>query len=349
MAPTSESTGVAREHKPSGNPSVKATGITAILRVAERFGVSRSKLLSLAQLEPEWLRHADDRLPVQRQFDIYRLAAEMTGQPDIGLYVGRTLHFRGLNLLLYMSTICQTFREYLNLVPSLLQMRGDLGVVAIEREGDYIRLEWRPQQAQSERERFLSDEILASSAAIVNMLCVDPIPVRRAHFTYSCPQDLAQLEAAFGTSLHFEQPVSCLYFDRACLNYPVIKLDYELDANWTSSLEDLFDSDVSADPFLRMVREAIGRSLPTGELSIDQLATELGVSRRTLQRRLADRDTHFMQVLAEVRAELAVRYLADRRLGITEIAFLLGYSDLASFSTAFRSWHDCSPSEYRAR
>ena len=56
-----------------------------------------------------------------------------------------------------------------------------------------------------------------------------------------------------------------------------------------------------------------------------------------------------MQVLAEVRAELAVRYLADNRLGITEIAFLLGYSDLASFSTAFRGWYRMSPTEYRAR
>ena len=84
----------------SGNPSVKATGITAILQVAERFGVSRSKLLSLAHLEPEWLRHADDRLPVQRQFDVYRLAAELTGQPDIGLYVHWnrvTRHLRNLN------------------------------------------------------------------------------------------------------------------------------------------------------------------------------------------------------------------------------------------------------------
>jgi AraC-like DNA-binding protein len=330
-------------------PSVKATGINAILQVAERYAVPRARLLAMAHLEPEWLRHADDRLPVQRQFEIYRIAAELTGQPDIGLYVGRVQHFRGLNLLLYMSTICQTFREYLNLVPSLLRMRGDLGVVAIERDGEFIRLEWRPLQQESASERFLTDEILASSAAIVNALCVEPIPVRRAEFTYPRPADLTQLHSAFGTELQFDQAVSCLYFDRACLNYPVIKLDYELDANWTSSLQDLFESDESADPFLRMVREAIGRSLPTGDLSIDQLATEIGVSRRTLQRRLADRDTHFMQVLAEVRAELAARYLADQRLGITEIAFLLGYSDLAAFSTAFRSWYDCTPSEYRSR
>lgn len=89
------------------------------------------------------------------------------------------------------------------------------------------------------------------------------------------------------------------------------------------------------------------KALPAGEVTIDHLATELGVSRRTLQRRLAERETHFMQVLSEVRSELAARYLSDKRLGITEIAFLLDYSDPASFSTAFRGWYGTSPSEYR--
>jgi AraC-like DNA-binding protein len=330
-------------------PTATVSGINAVLQVAERFGVRRQQLLIQAQLEPEWLRHREDRLPVARLFDVYRAAAQLSGRDDIGIYVGRVNYFTGLSLLLYMSTLCQSFRDYLNLVPSILKLRGDIGLVVVERDGEYIRLEWRPSQEDTSAERFLSDDILTSSAAIVNALCIDPIPVRRAHFSYSKPADTEQLELAFGADLHFDQPVSCLYFDRESLNSPVIKLDFELDESWTSSLQDLFEAEYSADPFLHEVRQAIARALPSGEVSIDGLATELGVSRRTLQRRLTNRDTHFMQILAEVRAELAARYLADHRLGITEIAFLLGYSDLAAFSTAFRSWYDSSPSEFRNR
>ena len=330
-------------------PTVHARGINAILQVAERFGVRREQLLSRAQLEPEWLRYADDRLPVERQFDMYRLAAELTGCDDIGLYVGRTLFFSGINLQLYMSTLCASFREYLNLVPRILKLRGDIGETRVERSGDFILVVWDPLQEASKSERYLSDEILYTSSAIVNMLCVDPIPVRRADFTYARPQDLTQLELAFGKELHFAQARSCIYLDRASLNSPIIKIDYELDEDWTSALQDLFENELHEDPFLHATRHTIARALPLGEVSIDHLAGELGVSRRTLQRRLTDRKTYFLQVLAEVRAELAVRYLADNRLGITEIAFLLGYSDLASFSNAFRGWYHMSPSEYRAR
>jgi AraC-like DNA-binding protein len=330
-------------------PSVHARGINAILQVSERFGVAQKDLLAQAHLEAEWLRHADDRLPVERQFDTYRVAAELTGCNDIGLYVGRALFFGSLNLLLYMSTLCETFRDYLNLQPSILKLRGDIGETTVERKGEHMIVVWKPRYPETESERFLSDEILVTAAAIVNTLCVDPIPVLRADFTYKQPEDLAQLQLAFGDNLHFEQPCSCIYLDRRYLKSPMIKLDYELDEDWTSALEDLFEDEFKEDPFLHATRHIIARALPLGEVAIDKLAEELGVSRRTLQRRLAERNTYFLQVLAEVRSELASRYLADNRLGITEIAFLLGYSDLASFSTAFRGWFGMSPSEYRAR
>ena len=157
------------------------------------------------------------------------LESELTGCEDIGLYVGRTLFFSGINLQLYMSTLCASFREYLNLVPSILKLRGDIGETRVERSGDFILVVWDPLQEASKSERYLSDEILYTSSAIVNMLCVDPIPVRRADFTYARPKDLTQLELAFGRELHFEQARSCIYLDRASLDSPIIKIDYELD------------------------------------------------------------------------------------------------------------------------
>jgi AraC-like DNA-binding protein len=332
----------------TGKPTVYASAINQVLQAAGRFGVNREQLLALEHLEPGWLSQPDERLPVERLFEVYRLAAEFSRCPDLGLYVGRVNFFRGLNLLLYMSTICSTFKDYLNLVPSILKMAGDIGEVVIERDQELLRLEWRPLVESTAQERFLSDEILGSSQAIVNALCIDPIPVRRAHFSYPKPKDTSQLELVFGQELHFDQEVSCLFFDRIALRSPVIQLDYELSEGFTHSLRDLFEDEQTKDPFLASVRRELIKALPAGEVTIDHLATELGVSRRTLQRRLAERDTHFMQVLSEVRAELAARYLNDKRLGITEIAFLLGYSDPASFSTAFRSWYGSTPSEFRA-
>jgi AraC-like DNA-binding protein len=330
-------------------PSITVAGFNAIVQAAQRFGVSREMLLAALSSSHEDAALSGETLPVDTYFDAFCCAAALTDCDDLGLYVGRINYVSGIPLQLYMSTICGNFRQYLNLVPSILKLRGDIGKVQIKREGDLIRLEWLPLQIQSGNSRFVSDDILTCSAAIVNSLCVDPIPVLKARFTYAEPTDLAGLQQTFGNDLAFDQAVSCLYFDAGSLQAPVIKLDNPLAHGIAESLQALFEASDNSDPFLQTTRDSLARALPSGEVHIDVIATELGVSRRTLQRRLAQRDTNFMQLLGEVRSTLAVRYLADNRLVITEIAFLLGYSDLAAFSTAFRGWYECSPTEHRSR
>ncbi len=86
-----------------------------------------------------------------------------------------------------------------------------------------------------------------------------------------------------------------------------------------------------------------------GEANADAACRALKLSRRTLQRRLKAEKTSFQKVLNEVRAELAVRYLSDERLKSLEVAMLLGYSNLSSFTTAFKSWYDMPPAAYRQK
>ena len=71
-------------------------------------------------------------------------AAERSGDPDIGIYVGHIVYFSGINLHLYMTTICRNLKEYFNVIPSTIRIRGDTGRVLIRPQGDFIRLEWHP-------------------------------------------------------------------------------------------------------------------------------------------------------------------------------------------------------------
>ncbi len=303
------------------------------------------KFLAREGIDRQRLADAEARFPVMSLLNLYESVALASNNPDLGLYSGRVNYVYGLNLQLYMSTVCHTFREYLNLMPSVLRFTGDIGEVKIKSEGEYIRLEWHPLWEETASQRFLTDNLLTSSANIVNSLCVQPIPVLKARFSYPEPEDLTQLRAFFGDDLSFNQNVSCLYFARESLDYPLTQLEQSLDQSFGRSFDHLFEE--QDDPFLRELRNTILKLLPVGEMTIDSVAHQLNVSRRTLQRRLSDKDTQFLQVLQSVRSKQALRYLADKRLGITDIAFLLGYSDQGSFSSAFKSWHGQTPSEYR--
>lgn len=332
---------------PDPNWTVNSTSINGVVQAARVLGAPVAELLAQVGVDSALLTEAEARHPVSALYDFYRLAAACTSD-DIGIYAGRIDYISRLNLQLYTCGVCDTFRDYLNLMPSVLQFAGDIGEVLIRREGELIRLDWVPLWPQSARWRFQSDELLTTSAMIVDSLCVRPIPVLRAHFSYPQPADTQLLEQVFGADLHFDQPVSCLYFDRKSLNYPLIQLDSDWSQAISQATQYLF-RDEEADPVLRELRATLIRLLPAGGVTIDKTAEVQNISRRSLQRRLAERGTQFGQVLQDLRHELALQYLSDERLSITDIAFLLGYADHGSFSKVFKAKSGDSPRDFRKR
>ena len=105
----------------------------------------------------------------------------------------------------------------------------------------------------------------------------------------------------------------------------------------------------AGDDIAGQLRRRLADLLAQGEANADAACRALKLSRRTLQRRLKAEKTSFQKVLKEVRAELAVRYLRDERLKALEVAMLLGYNNISSFTTAFKSWYDMPPAKYRQK
>ena len=103
------------------------------------------------------------------------------------------------------------------------------------------------------------------------------------------------------------------------------------------------------DDIAAQLKRKLAGLMAYGEANADCACRALKLSRRTLQRRLKAERTSFQKILREVRAELAVNYLRDARLKSVEIAMLLGYSNISSFTTAFKSWYNLPPAEYRQK
>ena len=110
-------------------------------------------------------------------------------------------------------------------------------------------------------------------------------------------------------------------------------------------LRSLYQQDDIAGELKRKLADLMAR----GEANADAACRALKLSRRTLQRRLKAEKTSFQSILKEVRAELAINYLKDARLRSLEIAMLLGYSNISSFTTAFKSWYNIPPAAYRQK
>ncbi|AMM87178.1 hypothetical protein AZF01_21875 (plasmid) [Martelella sp. AD-3] len=168
-----------------------------------------------------------------------------------------------------------------------------------------------------------------------------------AHFDFAAPADLEPIHKVFGSSILFEQPAAAVSFDRARLKD--IRKDTSLPV-W-KALEDAAErglDDVPAlDSVAGRVRHHLGEHMAGSIASESSVAARLGMSVRTMQRRLSDEGTSFRQEVDAVRSETARQLLGDRRISLSEIAFRLGYGELAAFNHAALRWFGQSPGSLR--
>lgn len=110
-----------------------SASINALIQTAEMLSVPVDTFLTREGIDRKRLADADARFPVISLLNLYESATLASNNHDIGLYAGRISYVCGINMQLHMSTVCHTFREHLNLMPSVLRFTGDIGEVKTNR------------------------------------------------------------------------------------------------------------------------------------------------------------------------------------------------------------------------
>ncbi|CQR56019.1 AraC family transcriptional regulator [Paenibacillus riograndensis] len=161
--------------------------------------------------------------------------------------------------------------------------------------------------------------------------------------------DVQTLEAYFGCPVRMGAPCNRLTLHRKDLDRPFVSYNEELLEILTPALDRSLGEQQRNRSISGMVKWIMKRSLTGGRPDIQAVAKELGISDRTLQRRLSDENTTFKHLLTQARHEQALEYLADSSLDIKEVAFMIGYADQNSFYRAFRLWEGDTPSNWRVK
>ncbi|MGM0941444.1 MAG: helix-turn-helix domain-containing protein [Bacillota bacterium] len=173
-----------------------------------------------------------------------------------------------------------------------------------------------------------------------------PLMAKFVEFTHSMG-DLQALEAYFGCHIRIGANCNRLTLHRRDLDLPFVSYNEELLEILTPVLNKSLDEQQRSRSITEMVKWIMKRNLTGGRPDIQTVASEFGMSDRTLQRRLTDEGTNFKHLLTQVRHELAREYLADPSFDIKEVAFMIGYEDQNSFYRAFRIWEGDTPLNWR--
>ncbi len=165
------------------------------------------------------------------------------------------------------------------------------------------------------------------------------------YFPHAPPADLHPYRKVFNCPLVFNADALQMVFKADILDHPLNNADPQLHQLLEEHLTGLRRN--YPNDYCGQVRHLINQSLTTGDCSIERVAGHLAVGKRTLQRQLKGYDTSYKDLLEDVRFDIAKRYLRESSGSLTALADMLCYSDLSTFSTAFRQHHGMSPRDWR--
>lgn len=316
-----------------------------VLALEDR-GLDVRALVAQAGLDPVSLNTLDARLPLAASTRLWQLAAEQLPEEDLGLWVSRYSSPTTFHALGYAFMASNTLLEGLRRIVRFYSMVSDAAHLNLETQDDKLTLRWQlvaPRLGPS-------CEGMEAIIALILRSC------RKIRGRELAPVSVSLMRPEPRNPQLFEQFFRCeMRYGSPCYEVSFARQDVEQSLLWGN--EDLARSnDKVVEEYLRRLelgsvatrlRMLLVRELPSGVQAHDHYAQKLGMSGRSLQRKLTGEGTSFNQVLNETRSDLACAFLGHTpRQSLTEIAFLLGFSDTSSFSRAFQRWHGVSPGSY---
>ena len=299
----------------------------------------------LPEVMPE---HGHVRLTQVHEAMVLELLAERLGDPAFGARVGTSYDPHIGSILSYIAFASADLREMLSLLIRYLPITRSQSRVMLDETGLGATVEMGFGDASlAGREQygeFAVGAILGTIRAAVGInVPIDWVAV-------ACPQRLEQgvLDSIYRCRVRRETTHFAIALPTEALQLPVQGSDENLLHHLTAYGDILLEKrKLNGPSVLEEVEGKIVSRLSFGAPSLADVADQLGVSARTLARRLEREGHSFREVLERLRYDLARSYLADRRLPLAEIAFLLGFADQSSFGTAFLRWSGFTPGHYR--
>lgn len=318
-------------------------------RRAEREGVDVGPLLARAGLTKDIIADRSVRIGVINQIAFVELVAEALGDELLGFHLAEDLDFREIGLLYYVAASADTAGTALRRAERYIKIQND-GVRFKVTRGKSVRVSFRYAGVARHTD---VQQIGAFITIVIRTLrhltgrTLAPVHVRMMHRIRG---DKQKLEKFLDSTIEDGAGTDAVEFPAACWDLPVVSADPYLHRLCLQNCEEaLARQNRNARPLKIQVENTIAELLPHGQARHEVVAARLGTSPRTLARRLSEEGSSFAAILETVRAALAHRYLADRTLSISEIAWLLGYAEIGTFTRAYQRWTGMAPSAARGR
>ena len=330
--------------------TMAASGVRALFDVAVSRGASRRALTERSLIEPAELEDPDNRVPFSKYVALMRAGQELCNDPALALHFGEAIDVTEISFTHQIGARSMT--EAMAVINRYARLTVEVGDedtdrFALAKSGGQLWMIDNRRNANAFPE--LTESGFARIVTTMRRTLGDKQFIKAVHFTHSAPAYRAEYDRIFFVPVVFESDKNAFLLDDAAMNFkPPVTSKY-VARLLTAHAEELLEKLDSSKAVKAHVERLLMASLNGGEVSMEAIASKLGLSRQTLFRRLKSEDTTFERVLDDLRHRLALDYLDEGKKSVNQTAHLVGFSDPAAFSRAFKRWTGSSPRGYLAR
>jgi AraC-like DNA-binding protein len=328
-----------------------STGDLARIAVAhaEAAAVVPEPLIKRAGLTVHQIEDRGLRLPVPNQIRLLELIATALGDDLLGFHLACEYDLRQIGLLYYVLASSERLDDALQRVARYCRIANE-GVLLkyLESSDAVVKFTYVgvPRHSDCHQIEFWFTSMVRSCRALTGRHIV-PQRVRLTHHRHG---DYSEFSAFLGCEIEFGASLDEIVFDRSVKDLPVVGADPYLNDLLIAYCEEALARRASHNGAVRTALEnVLAPLLPHGKAQVGESARKLGMSPRTLARRLASEGLTFGRVLDELRSALAQRHVVDSSLSMSEIAWLVGYQEVSAFTHAFKRWTGMTPTQMRAQ
>ena len=282
-------------------------------------------ILKAAGLRRSQVSNPDNKIPFHKHAALLTLAAAATGDDFFGLHLGSSLRLKQAGVLGFLMLNSETLDDALsNLVR----------YVRVLTEGPEIGLKVDKKEAVLSGiivDPLVTDQrqVVETATGFLHHMCQiitgSECVLKRVEFSHPRPKGASELRRWFGAPVRFGQERFAIVMKRGLLDHPIADADHELLNILKRHCRQILGRRPRTKELVFDVRETIIKLLPRGHPNMKNVAQELGLSNRTLARRLAERGQSFKDLVDDIRRELSLQYLKDKRITVKQVAYLLGY------------------------
>jgi len=325
------------------------TGVRYLLETAQAEGIDAATCLIGSAIASDAMQQPNAQIEAWQELAVIRNLIEHAGRPGLGFTVGQRYHLTSLGLLGFTMLASRTLGEAFATFGRFQLLGLSLCPTRIETDRRGIWLLFDASVLPQDARTFVIERGLAACLGVASELLQRPIAPLIVESTSDAPTDLAMLQRDFPYPVQFNAARNSILFSRDDLQFSLPQAHIGAHSEGEQLCERLcveISHSLAKAPTARLVQQVLIRD-SANLLSGRTVAERLGLSERTLYRRLASEGHAFQQLNEQIKQRLAERLLSKSRLALNDIAQHLGYAEAASFSRAFSRWTGSSPRHWQ--